>query len=123
MAVNEKLTARIREIMAQTEHDVEEKKMFTGICFMVNGKMCVCAGDDRIMVRLGPEVYEAALEEQGCLPVVMKGKPTKGYVYVYEAAVNTAKKLNYWVQKALSYNKQAKAAVKKKKKAAVKKRP
>jgi TfoX/Sxy family transcriptional regulator of competence genes len=115
MAINEKLTARIREIIAEKENDVEEKKMFGGICFMVNDKMTVCAANDRMLVRLDPQVYEAALEKPGCRPMEMKGKPMNGYVYVDELELNTAKKLGYWISLALGYNKVAQASKKKKK--------
>lgn len=40
MAYNEKLAAMTRELIAQSENDIEEKAMFGGLCFMVNGK-CV----------------------------------------------------------------------------------
>jgi hypothetical protein len=32
---------------------VEEKKMFGGMCFMVNGKMCICIRNE-ILCRIGP---------------------------------------------------------------------
>jgi hypothetical protein len=41
MAYNEKLADRTREIIALTHKITEEKKMFGGLCFMVNDKMCV----------------------------------------------------------------------------------
>jgi TfoX/Sxy family transcriptional regulator of competence genes len=40
MAFNEKLNDKIREAMAHLPK-VEEKYMFGGSCFMLNGKMCV----------------------------------------------------------------------------------
>lgn len=63
MAYNEKLANRIRE--ALVEHPgVEEKKMFQGMCFMVNGKMCIGVRDNEIMCRIDPEKYEFVLAEQ-----------------------------------------------------------
>jgi hypothetical protein len=41
MAYNEKLAARTREFISKTHKITEEKKMFGGLCFMVNHKMCV----------------------------------------------------------------------------------
>ncbi len=35
MPYNEKLADRTREIIAQTHKKVEEKRMFGGLCFMV----------------------------------------------------------------------------------------
>jgi len=54
MAYNESLADSVREIIAQTHENVEEKKMFGGLCFMVNDKMCLGVMDDRLMVRLDP---------------------------------------------------------------------
>ena len=114
MAYNEKFVNRIREIIALTHTNVEEKKMFSGICFMVNDKMCVAAGGERLMVRLDPNIMEEVLEKDGCVPMVMKGKIMNGYVFVNEHVLNTKKQLEYWIRQALEYNKIAKVTKKKK---------
>ena len=115
MAYNEKLADRVREIIAATHDKVEEKKMFGGLCFMVNDKMCLGVEQERIMVRIDPAVYEEALEKDGCTPMDFTGKVMKGYVFVDAAVLNTNKRLDYWVQLALDFNKRAKASKKKKK--------
>ncbi len=114
MSYNEKLANRVREIIALTHDRVEEKKMFGGLCFMVNDKMCVGIESERMMVRLDPAVYEQALENDGCTPMDFTGKVMKGYVFVDAAVLNTNKKLDYWVQLALDFNKRAKPSKKKK---------
>ena len=114
MAYNERLADRVREIIALTHDKVEEKKMFGGLCFMVNDKMCVGVEKERMMVRLDPDVYEEVLEKDGCTPMDFTGKVMKGYVFVDAAVLNTNKKLDYWVQLALDFNKKAKASKKKK---------
>ena len=50
MAFNEKLADRVREIISATHTITEEKKMFSGLCFMVNEKMCVGVEKERLMV-------------------------------------------------------------------------
>lgn len=114
MSYNEQLADRVREIIAATEKKVEEKKMFGGLCFMVNGKMCVGVEAGRMMLRIGPEVYEAALEKDGCTPMDFTGKVMKGYVFVDQEALATNKQLAWWMKLALDYNKVAQAAKKKK---------
>jgi len=114
MSYNEKLADRVREIIALTHDKVEEKKMFGGLCFMVNDKMCVGIEKERMMVRLDPLVYEEALEKEGCTPMDFTGKVMKGYVFVDAAVLNTNKKLEYWVQLALDFNKKARPSKKKK---------
>lgn len=113
MSYNEKLADRTRELIALTHKKVEEKKMFGGLCFMVNDKMCVGVEKDRLMVRLDPARYEEAMEQEGCKPMDFTGKIMKGYVFVDIEALNTKKKLDYWIQLALEFNKKAKASKKK----------
>ena len=115
MSYNEKLVDRIREMIAETHRNVEEKKMFGGLCFMVNDKMCFGAEKERLMVRLDPAVYDEVIEKEGCTPMDFTGKIMKGFVFVDIDALNTKKKLSYWVNLALEYNKIAKPSKKKKK--------
>jgi TfoX/Sxy family transcriptional regulator of competence genes len=113
MAINEKLAARIRESLADIKK-LEEKKMFRGMCFMVNGKMCVCVNDDEIMCRVDPLVYEEALEKNGTRPMIHNGKTMKGFVYVSQDVLKSKKDLVYWIDLCLDFNTKAKASKKKK---------
>lgn len=116
MAYNQKMADRVREMIALTHKNVEEKRMFGGLCFMVNDKMCVGVESERLMVRLDPALQEEVLEKEGCKPMDFTGKIMKGFVFVDMTALNTKKKLEYWVGLALEYNKTAKASKKKAKK-------
>jgi TfoX/Sxy family transcriptional regulator of competence genes len=116
MAYNEKLANMTREIIAMTHSNVTEKAMFGGLCFMVNEKMCVGVEKERLMIRLDPTIYEEVLEKEGCRPMDFTGRIMKGYVFVDAAVLTTRKKLDYWIQLALVYNKIAKLGTKKKKK-------
>lgn len=116
MSYNEKLADRTREIIAKTHKNVEEKRMFGGLCFMVNHKMCVGVEKERLMVRLDPAIYEEVMEKEGCRPMDFTGKIMKGYVFVDIDALNTKKKLEYWIKLALEFNKIARASKKKTKK-------
>ncbi len=85
MAYNEILAKRVRTALSHIQR-VEEKKMFGGIAFMVNGKMCITVGKDRLMCRIDPAIHEIALERKGCKTVFMKGREYKGYVHVNQEA-------------------------------------
>jgi TfoX/Sxy family transcriptional regulator of competence genes len=115
MAYNEKLADRTREIISLTHKKVEEKRMFGGLCFMVNDKMCVGVESDRMMVRFDPAKYDEVMEKEGCRPMDFTGKIMKGYVFVDAEVLNTKKKLEYWIKLALEYNKIAKVSKKKSK--------
>ncbi len=115
MINNEQIANRIREALIDI-NDVEEKKMFSGITFMVNGKMCLVARKVDMMVRIDPAIQEEALSKHGAELMVMKGRGAmNGYVLVSEEGMNTNKDFNYWVGLALEFNHRAKASKKKNK--------
>lgn len=111
MAYDEKLAGRVRELIALTHKNVVEKPMFGGLCFMVNDKMCVGVEKERLMVRFDPLNYEEVMEKEGCRPMDFTGKVMKGYAFVDINVLNTKKKLEYWMNLALEYNKIARRAL------------
>jgi len=112
MAYNEKLAEKIRNAL-EAVANVEEKRMFRGISFMVNGKMCISVGDDEMMCRIDPAVHDAALKKKGCRTVMMRNREYKGWVYINEEGRKTKKDFDYWIKLALDFNKYAKASKKK----------
>ncbi len=114
MAYNEQIADKTRAIIAQSHKKVEEKKMFGGLCFMVNDKMLVGVEKDKLMVRLDPAKYDEVIEKEGCLPMDFTGRVMKGFVFVDAEVLKTKKQLEYWIKLALEYNKIAKSSKKKK---------
>lgn len=111
MAYDEKLATRMREALSDLPQ-VEEKKMFGGLAFMIDHKMCITVGADRIMCRIDPALHEEAIKRTGCSTVIMGGRVYRGYVHVNEDAIKTQKDFDYWVALALDFNKTAKASKK-----------
>jgi TfoX/Sxy family transcriptional regulator of competence genes len=108
MAYNIERTEQVRHRLAHIP-DVEERKMFGSVGFIVNGKLCIGVGDhtDHIMmVRIGPNKYEDALKREGAHPAIMRGREMKGYIFLTKEALEFEKDLDYWVQLALDFNKQ-----------------
>ncbi len=122
MAYNEKLADMTRELISLHHKKIVEKAMFGGLCFMVNDKMCVGVEKDRLMVRLDPIKYDEVMEKEGCKPMDFTGKVMKGFVFVDANVLTTKKKLEYWINLALEYNKIARASKKITKKKSVKKK-
>jgi len=112
IAYDEKLADRVREIISQTHPITEEKRMFGGLCFMVDDKMCVGVESERMMVRLDPSLFDEAVEKEGCVPMDFTGKVMKGFVFVDADFLKTKKQLEYWIKLALEYNPIAKASKK-----------
>ena len=82
---------------------------------MVNGKMCVGVEQHRMMVRFDPDKNGEIMEKEGVRPMDFTTKVMKGYAFVDIDVLNTKKKLEYWINLALDYNKFAKASKKNKK--------
>ena len=102
MAYDEKLAERVREVLRR-RRGISEKKMFGGLAFLVKGHMaCGVLGDD-LMVRVGPDGYEAALRRDGARPMDFTGRPMKGMVYVGARGYRRAPSLRAWVEQGVSY--------------------
>jgi TfoX/Sxy family transcriptional regulator of competence genes len=114
MAYNEKLADRIREALSHLRK-VEEKEMFRGVTFMVNGKMCVSVSGDEMMCRFDPALQETVAEKNGFRTMIMKGREYKGYGYISQEGIKSKKDFDYWINLCLEFNSKAKASRKKKK--------
>lgn len=110
MAYNEYLADRISSFLKDKKVNFYEKKLFGGLCFMVNDKMCVGIIKDELMARIGKEKYGEALLKRGCSEMTFTGKPMKGYVYLNDEAIDLESDLEYWLQLALDFNPKAKSS-------------
>ncbi len=111
MGVNSKLVSRVRQALAHLPA-VEEKKMFGGVAFMVNRKMCITVGAHRIMCRIDPSLQDEVVKNEGASPVIMRGRLYKGFVHVDEELLKSDDALQRWVNLALDFNPHAKASTK-----------
>lgn len=115
MAYNTKLADRVREYLAHLPNmQIEEKKMFGGLAFMVNGKMCVNVSGENLMCRFDPTLQEKISRKKGLQTLIMKGKEYKGYCYVSPEGIKAENDFEYWMNLCLSFNNQAKSSKKKK---------
>ena len=112
MSYNEKLVDKIRETLVDVK-DVGEKYMFGGVCFMVDGKMCVGVVKDEMMCRINPEMDNIVLEKNGCRPMDFTCKRMKGYVFISDEGMKKQKDFDYWISLCLEFNVLAKASKKK----------
>lgn len=106
MAYSKALADKIRQAVVHLP--VEEKEMFGSLAFMINGKMCLTAGADRMMCRIDPVMHEEAVGRPGCCTVVMRGREYKGYIYVDEDHLQVPSEFDYWVSLALKFNEEMK---------------
>ena len=102
MAYDDGLAQRIREHL-ETRRDVDERKMFGGIAFLVGGHMCAGVVRDELMVRVGPEAYDAALALDHARPMDFTGRPMKGFVYVAAEGFAEDEDLAAWLERGLAF--------------------
>lgn len=103
MAHDEELADRIRDLL-DTESDVTSKQMFGGVGFMVDGHMVVAAsGQGGLLARVDPADAPALVHLPGVAPMVMKGRPTSGWLYVDSAALQTDEALEDWIERGVAF--------------------
>lgn len=112
MAYDKQLAERIRSSLGRRNVPFEEKQMMGGLCFMVDSKMCVGVEKDRLMARINPQAYDAALRKRGCVPMDFTGRPMRGFVFVNPTGLATDGQLDDWLKLALEFNPRAKASKK-----------
>jgi TfoX/Sxy family transcriptional regulator of competence genes len=102
VAYNEALAERVRETLADRT-DVEEKRMFGGLTFMVAGQMCCGVLKNDLVVRIEPAEFDALVAQPHVRPFDFSGRPMQGMVYVDESALADASVLQTWVQRGTDY--------------------
>lgn len=107
------LSERIAFLLEKQKVIFETKRMFGGIAFMVDDKMCVGVMKGVLMVRIDPEQQADLLNREGCREMDFVKRPMKSMVYVDSWAIETDEALNQWIQIALDYNPKAKSSKKK----------
>jgi len=107
MAYDEQLAMRVQRFLYERRVAFEEKRMMGGLCFLVNGKMCVGVEKDRLMARIDPDIYEKALDRKGCLPMDFTGRPMRGFVFIKAEGLASDRDLASWLDLALEFNPRA----------------
>ena len=103
MAYDEELANEIRALLG-SERGVEEKRMFGGLAFLLNGNMSVAvSGQGGLLVRVPPDDTEKLLQRAHVSPMVMAGRETRGWLRVDAAGVRNRRQLSRWVSRGVGY--------------------
>jgi TfoX N-terminal domain len=103
VAYDEDLANRVRELLG-SERGVDEKRMFGGLAFLINGNMSVAvSGQGGLMVRVPPGDTAKLLERDHVSPMVMAGRETRGWLRVAVEGVKTKRQLASWVTRGVGY--------------------
>lgn len=121
MAYDEYMAERITRFFDDKKSNYFTKKMFGGLCFMVEDKMCVAVlynkkhATDFLLARVGEDGKEASKDRDGAQEKSFMGRPMKGYVFVTPEGYDTDEDLEYWLNLCLDFNPLAKMSKKRKK--------
>ena len=123
MAYDEGLAHRLRELF-EDEPAVTEKKMFGGLCFLHDGNMCCGIVGDELMLRVGPDAYEACLALPHAREMDFTGRALRGMIYVGTDGFAEDEDLAAWAERGLAFARSlpAKKPKKPKKKAGARKK-
>ena len=101
MAYDEDLADRVRDVLPDGEV-VTEQQMFGGLAFMHGGHMFCGVVKDALMLRLGPEAADRALDQPHVRPMDFTGRPMKGMVFIDPEGLH-GDALRQWVDAAAGY--------------------
>lgn len=102
MPYNQSLAQRIRDELNMLP-GMQEKKMFGGIGFIIQGNMaCGVHGED-LIVRTGPDRYQVALAQPLTKPFDLTGRPMSGWVMVAPKGYETESDLRNWVRQGVEF--------------------
>jgi TfoX/Sxy family transcriptional regulator of competence genes len=103
MAYDEKLAARIRELIGD-EPSLKEQKMFGGLGFLIGGNMAVAAsGQGGILVRVDPDESDALVASSAASTMEMRGREMRGWLRLDSEDVRTKRELEKWVRRGVDY--------------------
>ena len=103
MAYDEELAERLRELL-DDEPQLQEKKMFGGLAFLIGGKMAIAASrQGGVLVRVDPAESDKLLHTSHAEMAVMRGRPMEGWLRVAPAHLRTRAQLAKWANLGASY--------------------
>ena len=111
MAYDEKLAERIR-VALRGRAGIEERRMFGGIAFLLDGRMFCGVVKDELMVRVGRERHDEALQHPFVRPMDFTGRPMRGMVFVGPSALR-GRDLDRWVDRGVDGLRESTASRKK----------
>ncbi len=102
MIEDEVLVERIRPILAGRD-GYSEKNMFGGVCFLINGNMCLGTWKGALIVRLGKDRHEQTLSRPHTKPANITGRVMTGWALVEPAGIEAERDLKDWVAEAARF--------------------
>ncbi len=82
---------------------ISEKRMFGGLCFMLNGNMLCGVHQGGGMFRVGKAAEAAGLAIDGAAPMAFTGRPMGGMIDVADTALSDDVRRARWLRPAMDF--------------------
>ena len=82
---------------------MSSRKMFGGVCLLLNGNMLGGVHKNYMILRLGVEASEEALKQKHVKPFDITGRAMKGWVMVDKKGFVSEKELKEWLNQAKKF--------------------
>jgi hypothetical protein len=102
MAYDKALAARVRKALA-AQRRVTEREQFGGIGFLLKGNMAVGVIGADLLVRVGPDNHDAAMQDRHARPFAITGRPSRGWILVGPGGLKSAASLRKWVDRGIAF--------------------
>ena len=102
MAYNEQLDQRIMKFVSRWK-GTSSKKMFGGVCHLINGNMFCGVHKEFLILRLGEEQANEALKQSCARPFDITGKPMRGWVMLAGDGYKKDPDLREWLEQAKNF--------------------
>ena len=102
MPYSKALADRVRVVLGPRP-GLTEKRMFGGICFLLNGNMIGGIAGEELMLRLGPDETPRALEEPHTREMDFTGRPMKNFVVIEHDGLARAEDLARWLDRGVAF--------------------
>ena len=99
MPYDEEIDVRIKKIIARWK-STSHRKMFGGVCHLINGNMFCGVYKEFLILRLGEDAAVEALDQKHVRVFDITGKPMRGWVMVDKKGFKSDDSLKKWLAKA-----------------------
>jgi hypothetical protein len=103
MAFDDQLAQRVRERL-EARADIDERRMFGGLAFLLAGNLCCGIHGEELIVRLEADDAAQLLEtESDVRPFDITGRPMRGWLLVGPRATAEDDELHGWIDRSVAF--------------------
>ena len=102
MPFDEGLAERVRFLVGHSA-GLTERKMFGGLCFMLQGNMSFGIVGSELMVRVGPDFTQRHWHSLTPREMDFTGRSMRGMVFVSEDGISEDEDLEGWLKRGMAF--------------------